>query len=255
MNTTRILSFALLTLAAVASSSLHAGIIFSDNFTQSNGTLLSDHTPTVGTGWSVPLGTPQIYDDAVNTYYSGSLNQTAAFGTFTGVLGAGDVLHLDFSTLDPFPGAFSGGYAGVSLYSGGAGGTEQFYFGILLNTESWSIAGDAIINLQNSGLFSPNVTGSAQSVHFTYAYDTGDWTYQVGTGSLSGTAKAHVALDSVRIGAGPDFNQWGSINVNAIQVSIIARSPGVPVPTASPLALAGLCLFLTFGAFAALRRS
>jgi hypothetical protein len=114
----------------LAGSATQADVIFADDFNDPDGTLLSAHTPTTGTGWDVTDGTPIITNDSVNTYFSGDPNSTFAYGTFTMALGTGMILDLTFSSLDPFPGEFANeGWAGISLYTGGITGVEEFFMG------------------------------------------------------------------------------------------------------------------------------
>ncbi len=192
-----------------------ATTVFQDDFTAANGTALSGRTPTVGSGtWSVTSGGPTIQNGSLNTYSSGSATMTTALGTYSTTLAAGKILDVTFATLDPSPGVFfNAGWTGISVY---AGATEQIYLGN--SSSKWGITGAALSNIAQTVTPSQTVD---QTVHFTYAYDTGAWTYQVGAANvLSGTATNHLALSAVRIGAGNSGSTYANINVDSIKIAV-----------------------------------
>ena len=193
----------------------HAAVVFSDDFSEPDGTAIIGKAPDVGSAWT---GTaPNITGGAFDT--TGAAR--AAFGSFSASLGAGDVLTLSYDTL-ALGNFFSGGYAGVSLYSGGnelvftgdAGGSPGNTF--------WAVDGAA------TGLNLSSDSTAATSVLFSYVYDTGAWTFSTTSGvNLSGTATANLAFDQLRVANG----SGGDISVDNLVVNI----DPVPEPAASVL--------------------
>lgn len=163
------------------------------------------------------------------------------YGGFTSALGAGEELTLSYNLVNfgqNFPN--SGGYAGVSLYTGFTsantdgnvnGGSEQEFIGEPFNGNQFGLDG-ATTGLQDSG----NTTVPAIAT-FTYAYNTGAWTFTTSGGAgLSGTGVANQPFNAVRIanGSGAD------IDLNDLTVSISA----VPEPSSFGLVGAGVGLLL-----------
>ena len=230
----QLIHLTLVTIALLASQVVSQGeLIFSDDFSAPNGTLLDGSTPDVGSNWDVTGGAAQltISNSAVDTsFVSGSM--TFAFGDFTRALTNGETLNFSFNTgVSASNNFFTTGWAGLSLYTGGSGGTEQFFLGSVGLEPYWGIDGAAAGGKQ---VFS-NITSATQSVNFTYAYDTGAWFYSIGTNSMSGVTSSNLAFDTLRIGA--DFNNLASIKVEDVQVSVTS---GAAVPEPSTYLAGGL---------------
>jgi hypothetical protein len=212
-----------------------AELIFSDDFSAPNGTLLNGSTPDVGSNWDVTSGASQliISNSAVDTsFVTAPSTLTLAFGAFTRALTSGETLTFTFNTANPANNTFfTTGWAGLSLYTGGANGTEQFFLGSIGDEPYWGIDAAASGGKQ----WFTNITSAAQAVSFTYAYDTGAWFYSVGTNSMSGVTTTQLAFDTVRIGA--DYSDLASIKVENVQVSV---SGGAAVPEPSTYLAGGL---------------
>lgn len=205
-------------------------VVFSDDFSEAPGTLIAGKNPDVGGAWTGSAGSPAITISAANTLNTAGDARTL-YGSFAAALGAGEKLTLTYDTLN-FNGTFNG-YAGVSLYTGGAGGTEQVFTGCLGNYNSWGVDGAALGNIPAS----PENTAGATSATFTYAYDTGAWSMTTLAGvNLSGVGTAHLALDTLRIANG----NGGDINLDNLVVGISA----VPEPTSLALFGTGMGLLL-----------
>jgi|688.fasta_scaffold295218_2 hypothetical protein len=219
----------LLCVGIVTWSSVHAQVVFNDTFVAADGTLLDGRSPVTGSAWNVTEGASQLVISGGSVDTSNvSPGLTLAFGGFTQSLSAGKILTLTFNTLTPSSGNFATmGWAGISLYTGGSNGNERFFVGSPGEIESWGIHGSAV---DRTGM--PGVTSPAQSVSFSYNYDTGAWQYSVGTNSLSGSTTTGLALDTLRIGA--DIDNRADINVSDVTVEITA------IPEPSTYAL--LCL-------------
>lgn len=222
--------------------------VFQDDFSASNGTLLNGSTPDVGSSWNVTSGASQltISNSAVDTSFVSGV-MTFAFGDFTRALSAGETLTFTFTTGNPANNNFfTTGWAGLSLYTGGSGGTEQFFLGSVGLQPYWGIDGAAAGGKQ---VFS-NITSAAQSVTFTYAYDSGAWVYTVGANTMSGVTSSNLAFNTLRIGA--DFSDLSSIKVEDVAVQFSATSVTSAVPEPSTYAAGGL--LAAIGAFQWMRR-
>jgi hypothetical protein len=217
------------------SANLFADVVFRDTFTAQNGTILNGRTPEVGKAWEDNSGLT-IQSGAVDT--SGAYNSTSAYGFFADGLTLSSVqtLQLSFDTLTPTNQNFfaSGRWAGISLFSGS---DEKFIIGKISSLTGWGI-----------GDYSTNTTGlvpgigtapadAAQSVQFTYAYDTGAWILTVGGSSISGFAHTGLAIDRVRIGS--DGYNYADIAVTKIEADITS----LPEPATSAAVFSGLLLF------------
>lgn len=111
---------------------------------------------------------------------------------------------------------------------------SRIYLGNIIETQTWGLAG-------NSAASTVPDSNPVQNVNFTYAYDTGHWSFQVGTNSRSGDTSRYIALDTVRIGAGKanlndPLGDRASINVDNILVDVST----VPEPSTLLLLGAGL---------------
>ena len=242
MNSTRILPALFVTLL-ISVLSASGTDVFRDNFTAATGTLLNGRTPEVGGVWNVTTGAASltITDNAVDTSVV-SLSEALAYGGFTSTLSTGQVLTLRFSTAAPASTGFlgTGGWGGVTLYSGGSGGTEQFFLGKPSGSgyANWGITGAAVG--WNAWTFSQSLT-NAESVVFTYDYDTGAWTYSVGSASTGGTAASHMAFDTVRIASGTDQGQT-AIKVQDVSVGVVPEPSSFVLLALGGLGI-GACLY------------
>lgn len=201
-------------------ASARAAVVFSDDFSEADGTAIIGKAPDVGNAWTG--NAPNITAGSFNT--TGAARE--AYSTFTGGLGASEVLTLSYDTL-ALGNFFSGGYAGVSLY---AAGSERLFTGDaggVAGNAFWAVDGNAFgLNLSSDN------TGTT-SVVFSYVFDTGAWTFTTSSGvNLSGTATANVAFDQIRVANG----SGGDINVDNLVVDIS------PVPEPSAPVLLGLGL-------------
>jgi len=183
-------------------------VVFSDDFSETPGTLIVGKSPDVGSAWTgTGNGTAVSAANTLNT----AGNARTLFGGFT-ALGAGQILTLTYDTLSFGGGSFNG-YAGVSIFSGGSGGNERVYTGDLGNANSWGVDGSALGNHAAS----PLDTTATTSATFTYAYDTGAWTFTTTSGvNLSGTGTANAALNTLRVANG----SGGDIEVDNLVVDI-----------------------------------
>lgn len=216
----------LLTAGSKASNTV---VVFNDDFNAPNATSLQGRTPLVGTSWNVNSGATLIQNQSFDT--SQSTSYTFAFGGLSRALGAGEEITLNFTTLAPSSGKFfTTGWAGISLYTGGSNGSERIFIGSVGGSPNWGIQGGALSGTQ---IFS-TITSAAADVSFQYAYNTGNWSLSVGSESLSGTAAANLAFNTLRIGG--DFNNLANINVDSLSASITT----VPEPSALSLIAVGL---------------
>lgn len=213
-----------------------ATIIFSDSFSAANGTMLGSYN-----GWNVTSGDVAIQGGTVDTSLSNTfLINTQAFHTFQ-TLTAGSILTLNFTTLAPSSGNFfSGGWAGISLFSGA---NENFFLGNA-SSPGWALIdyGNTLNNAKVSGV-GTNPSNASQAVQFTYSFDTGAWSYNVGGHTLNGTSASGLAINAVRIGA--DHSNISDINVNNITVSTASAS-AVPEPGTMMLMGSGVLGMLGF---------
>jgi len=247
----------LITLLVVSVMSLlickaQAQVVF-DDFTSgdTSGANIVGSTPVVGgTTWEGNAGGgPLTYGftsggSAEATPYSMYTDGSARtiYAGFTSALGTGEELALSFNGID-FGGNFpnSGGFAGVSLYTGFTsanpdgsvnGGSEQEFIGEPFNGNQWGLDG------ATTGLQDGNNTTVPATATFTYIFNTGAWTFTTSGGvNLSGTGVADQAFNAVRIAN----NNGGDIDLNNLEAVI---SP-VPEPSSLALAGVGVSLFLS----------
>jgi len=217
----------LVLLLAVPQGSLHIceaqSTVFLDTFSNAPGTAIIGQTPNIG------LGTLQGNSGGSLTITANhTLNTIGAarqvYGAFTSALGPGQQLTLYFNVLDfgnNFPN--SGGYAGVSLYtnylsfSNNATGTEEAFIGEPDNGNQWGLDGTTTGRLGTGGN-----TNTPAAVTFTYAYNTGAWSFtNTGGVSLSGTGVAGQAFNALQIHNG----DGGDIELSNISVVISPYSP------------------------------
>ena len=218
-----------------------------------SGNSILGSTPIVGGAWQGSTG-GQLFeygDSSGNssqaTPYSMYTDGAArsVYGTFTSGLGAGQMLTLSYNLLG-FGGAWpnSGGFAGVSLYTGfisansdGSenGGTENEFTGEPFNANQIGLD-STVSGYQGSG----NTTVPTL-LTFTYVYNTGAWTFTTTGGvNMSGTGAADEAFNALQIHNGSD----GDIDLDNLNVTISS----VPEPSSLAMVGAGVILFLAIRA-------
>ena len=215
-----ILASAILTIPAA-----QAAVVFSDDFSEADGTLIDGKAPDVGNAWSAPSSTLAISNSSLDTSGAGR----TVFGGFASSLAAGQILTLTYDTIAVGGGNFfSGGYAGVSLF---VGGDERVFTGDTGAGATWGVDSGAI----GSAILSQDSTATTTAT-FSYAYDTGDWSFTTTSGvDLSGVGQVGEAFSQLRIANG----SGGDIRVDNVVVDISA----VPEPSAYVLfGIAGLSL-------------
>lgn len=226
-----VLRAAVLGLAAVgAVRQAAAATIFSDDFSEANGTVINGKAADVGGAWVENTTTNiAVQNSAVDTSGAARL----LFAPFTRPLAAGERLTLTFNsdTVNLFRGG--GAYAGLSLYTdyvnGGNTGNERIFVG----DTSASSAGWGTEQAGGTPSIQSTDTSLPATVTFTYDYDTGAVALSV-NGTLEGTAtyNSGLALNALRIANG----NGGDIKVNDVTVS----AAPVPEPaTGSLIVLAG----------------
>jgi hypothetical protein len=134
------------------------------------------------------------------------------------------MLDLSFVTTETDGVFANSGWVGLSLFAGND--DEAFFIGAPGNLSEWGIDGQEAAQ----SVFSPSITAEAQSVSFSYSFDTGEWELSVASSNLSGTATAGLELDRLRIGAD---------SVNQADIAIDGITVAVPEPSAYA-ALAGI---------------
>lgn len=192
--------------------------IFSDDFSQPDGTQLNGTTPDIGGNWSVTSGSSSgivINSGIVTTTGSNSPSSIdLMFANFTSTLGSNELLTMNFD-VSGFTGSnVASGFAGISLFEGN---NERFFIGSTSGSGNWGIA----------GLASTSVNVGANSGSFTYEYNTGAWTLSITGDSISGTSTANYGLDRIRIAS--DRSNIADIAVSSVEVSV------VPEPSAYAL--------------------
>jgi len=208
----------------------YAGTVFLDTFSAVDGTSLNGWNPTVGGAWLVTSSDIQIYSGAIDTSISdppANYPGSTAFADFSSTLGSGETLTLTFNTEAPASGhfftAYGNGFAGISLF---AGESEEIFLGKPGYATGWGT--DGAIGQHTF----PSITSSAESASFTYAYDTGAWSFTVGNQTASGTTEAGLPLSKLRIANSDHQSLMCNIKMSDIEVTVI--------PEPSALALAGL---------------
>jgi|GEM_PF-852350 len=196
-------------------------------------------TPDIGLGTleGQSGGTLQITSNySINTVGAARL----VFGAFTSALGPGQEITLSYKVLDFGP-AFpnSGGFAGVSLYTGYSSysnnvvGNEEEFTGEPDNGNQWGLDGTTTGRFGTGGNTNTPATAS-----FTYVYNTGAWTFTTSGGvNLSGIGVANQAFNAIRIangsGADIDLNNLSVVISPATQVSgpwmALAHTPPVGI--------------------------
>jgi hypothetical protein len=185
-----------------------AGVVFADDFSYGDGTVLSGQTPDVGSGtWTGGSGW-QVNGGALAL--AGGYD--IVFGYFTSTLSAGQTLTVTFDTL-AITGFLGSSWAVVSLFDNL--GVERCFLGDPGGSNTtWAIGG----NIANVTTIDSN---QANTATFTYVYDTGAWTFGTKGGTYSGPGPAGYAIDHIRIASGGTSDTpAGNIKLDGITVSI-----------------------------------
>ena len=182
---------------------LFISVIFTLNYSYAQTNLITDDFLDINS-WNITSGQLIISSNTVST--EGNSNMTLAFIAFSNAIGSGDLLKLTFNSNNVTNFA-TNGWAGVSLYSGGATGTEQIFIGSLGGESNWGVSGTAF-----SSSISLTESNESVSVTFTYEYNTGKWTINVGGETKNGTISSNLALNTLRIAA--DINNNADIAIS-----------------------------------------
>lgn len=223
MKTTSLL---LATLFA-ATAAGNAAVVFSDDFSHADSTVLAGQAPDVGAGtwtggggWQVNGGALALVGGADSVY-----------GAFTDTLSAGETLTITFTT-GSITGFLGSSWAVVSLFDSTS---ELAYIGDPGGpTTYWSMGG-SIANVTTTD------SGQANTATFSYVFDSGAWSFSTAGGSYNGTGTKEYAIDHIRIAsAGTSDSPAGNMKLDGITVTI------VPEP--------GSALLAAMGGLAILRR-
>ncbi|MDZ7616994.1 MAG: PEP-CTERM sorting domain-containing protein, partial [Patescibacteria group bacterium] len=209
----------------VQDAATYQNVVFDDNFTAANGTVLHGKMPVIGgAAWSQTAGTNvAIQNGIIDT--TGGARQIV--GTFTTALDANcPPLTLTFEATKL---SSTDGFSGISLLEGGV---EKLFVGNARNNAYWTMASTADGAIEGTSMFSSDIAIGAGTAVFTYDFHTGFSTLSINGGtSITGTLPAGAAIDSLRIWN----NHGGDIAISSIRVTI-------PEPSAVMLAALGLLL-------------
>lgn len=199
-----------LSLAACVGASQGA-TVFLDDFSDPDGTPLDGRLPNIGSAWDLTEGAGlNVVGGRIDT--TGAARQ--AFGGFTAALGSGQSLTLSYDTVAVAGNNSFNGYEGISLF---VGNNEEIFTGSPNAAPFYGVAGGGLGGDQIGTDATP-----ATTVTFTYAFDTGAWSFSTATGGeLTGTGTANLALDRLRIANG----NGGDIAVDNIKVDVVPE-PG-----------------------------
>lgn len=202
-----------------------AALIFSDDFSEADGTAIAGKAADAGGPWIETTTTNlAVQGGAVNT--SGAAR--VLFAPFTRALAAGETLTMSFTsdTVNPF----TDGYAGVSLFSGYAGGGNVGSERVFVGDRGGSSAGWGIENTAG-GIQSTDKSLPA-TVTLTYAYNTGAAVLFVNGASVgTATLDSGIAANALRIANG----SGGDLKVDNLTVNAAA-----PVPEPAGVAVLGV---------------
>lgn len=199
----------------------NAAVVFSDDFSNADGTAIAGQTPDVGSGTWAGGGGWQVNGGAL-ALVGGS---DSVYGAFTDSLSAGETLTITFTT-GSIAGFIGSSWAVVSLFD--SGNSELAYIGDPGGpTTYWSMGG-SIANVTTAD------SSQANTATFSYAFDTGAWNFSTAGGSYNGTGPTGCAIDHIRIAsAGTSDSPAGNMKLESIAVTI------VPEPGSAVLALVG----------------
>ncbi|MBN8457836.1 MAG: hypothetical protein J0M04_08355 [Verrucomicrobia bacterium] len=211
----------MLVLVIAATVPGNAAVVFSDDFSHANGTAIAGQTPDTGSGTWTGGGGWQVNGGAL-ALVGGS---DSVYGAFTDALSAGETLTITFTT-GSITGFIGTSWAVVSLFDNS--NSELAYIGDPGGpTTYWSMGG-SIANVTTAD------SSQANTATFSYAFDTGAWSFSTAGGSYNGTGPTGRAIDHIRIAsAGTSDSPAGNMKLESIAVTI------VPEPGSALLALAG----------------
>ena len=214
---------------AVQDAAVYPNVVFDDNFTAPDGTVLDGRDPIVGgAAWDQTSG--------INVTIAGGAISTVGgarviVGTFTEDLKPAEVMTLTFDT--PLLSSNSG-YAGISLLADGA---EVLFLGDVGDGTDWTIATSYAGGVEGTDKFSSTLTAGAGSAVFTYGYSTGFSTLSVdGNLLVTGYLPAGLAVDQLQIWN----NNGGDIALNWINVTMVVPEPSTFILSAFGLLGLGL---------------
>jgi autotransporter-associated beta strand protein len=198
--------------------------VFLETFSLPLGTPLVGSTANVGGTWT---GTGP--DIAVTNTYDTAGGSYTAFDTFTSSLGPGEILTLNYDTLVPAAGAGTvfTGWGGVSLFSGGSGGTEEVFTGNS-GLGAWGTDGAGTFWIDRYHQETDGDTQVVNHVTFTYNFNTGAITFTTDNGGYSGVEEAGVVLNALRIGNGAGDQL--SISNLIVNISLVLPQVGIISP-------------------------
>ncbi len=158
--------------------------------------------------WDIKSGELKISNGIVST--EGDDKMTLAFMNLDKSIQKGEILKVTFKSNDVTKFA-TGGWAGLSLYTGGSSGKEQIFIGSPGNSSSWGVDGAAISKTVLSK------TSELVDVEFSYNYDDGNWSINVDGEIKTGTIAPNLAFDAIRLGA--DINNNADLAISNLSIS------------------------------------
>ena len=225
-----------LSLLLATGSAVSAAPLFSDDFSEGDGTTIGGKAADVGGPWVENSGTNLAVQ-------AGAVNTTGAarvlFSPFSRSLAAGETLTMSFTS--DTVNLFTDGYAGVSLFSGFTGSANVGSERIFVGDRGGSNAGWGV---ENAAAFIQSADKSLPAtVGLTYVYDTGAAELFVnGTSVGTATLESGIAANALRIANG----SGGDIKVD----NLVVNAAAVPEP-----ATAGLVGLIGAGLLARRRRA
>lgn len=225
MSLTRNLLLSAAGALAFTVSTSQAAVIFADDFSDADGTVLNGKAPDVGISWEQTSGTEV-------TVQGGRIDTTGAarviFGNFT-ALGADEPLLI--LTADVTLISHNGGFAGISLFQGDS---ERIFLGDLSGeTTTWGLSIAGVGDASSESYSGPN------TLTLTYDFNTGL------TQLFDGAAPAGNPLISLNAEPGLAFNRFRIANNNGGDIAlagITVQTAPIPEPGSAALLAAGLAL-------------